>query len=301
MSDITEGDTLTLSRARDAVCTLTVADTQLRIAPHLGASTLSLTHKGRDYLRRAPDGAGDVLQTGNFLLVPFANRIKNGHFVIGTKDIQLKPNLGDHPHTLHGQGWRAAWQVAEISDSRARLVFDHKVGEWPWDYRAEVIYELRDGGLRIYLSVTNLSTCAMPAGLGFHPYFLKTEQTRLKAHVEGVWLSSDDCLPTEWHGGIYRGKDWTNGDVVDAEQLLDHCHTEFNGRFDIFEGEEATLTVKASPDCHWLHIYVPPGEDFFCAEPVNHMPDPFNKPNSGLKCLKTGESAMMWMDMTLHG
>ncbi|MEI9904805.1 MAG: hypothetical protein WDN06_13175 [Asticcacaulis sp.] len=67
------------------------------------------------------------------------------------------------------------------------------------------------------------------------------------------------------------------------------------GRAEIFEGERLTHTLRASPECHWLHIFAPVGGDFFCAEPVNHMPDPFNQPNSGLKCIKTNETAMVWM------
>jgi aldose 1-epimerase len=31
------------------------------------------------------------------------------------------------------------------------------------------------------------------------------------------------------------------------------------------------------------------------------MPDPFNQPNSGLKCLKHDETAMIWMDIAFHG
>ena len=44
---------------------------------------------------------------------------------------------------------------------------------------------------------------------------------------------------------------------------------------------------------------MPQGEDFFCAEPVNHMPDPFNQPNSGMQCLKARETRLVWMDIGL--
>ena len=44
---------------------------------------------------------------------------------------------------------------------------------------------------------------------------------------------------------------------------------------------------------------MPLNETFFCVEPVNHMPDPFNQPNSGLKTLKAGDTSMVWMDIAL--
>ena len=121
---------------------------------------------------------------------------------------------------------------------------------------------------------------------------------RLKAHVDGVWIADDELLPRNWHAGVLF-KNWTRGEALRFDKLIDNCYTGFRGRAEIFEGPRMTHALRASPDCHWLHIYVPQGEDFFCAEPVNHMPDPFNQPNSGMKCLKAGETRMVWMDIGL--
>lgn len=279
---------------------LSVRDTVLELRPDLGGSIARLRHKGRDYLRPTPEAAEDVLQTASFPLVPFCNRLRDGAFSMGSHKVRLKPNLGDHPHTLHGQGWRAAWRVSEQRAERVVLTYHHAADEWPWAYEARQVFEVRDGGVRVWLSVKNLSASAMPAGLGFHPYFNRTPLTRLKTPLDGVWMSDAECLPTELHTGTWR-KDWSGGDFVTDRGLIDHCHTGFTGRADISEGAQALVTLRASPDCHWLHIYVPPGEDYFCAEPVNHMPDPFNHGNSGLRCLKPGAVAMIWMDLTLHG
>ena len=37
----------------------------------------------------------------------------------------------------------------------------------------------------------------MPAGLGWHPYFPRTPETRLTARVGGLWLTDADVLPVE--------------------------------------------------------------------------------------------------------
>ncbi len=278
---------------------LSAGDSALDIDPDLGGAMRRFVHKGIDVMRRTPENAIDALQTTCFPLVPFANRIRNGQFVFEGHKVKMAPNLGDHPHTLHGQGWRARWQVTEHSTNRAVLSYHHAPGEWPWAYEAQLAYELRDAGLRVYLSCRNLSSSRMPAGLGFHPYFNRHDDSRLKATVDGVWISDDQTLPRNWHAGVLK-KDWTHGDALAHEAIIDNAYTGFHGRAEIYDSDRLTHVMRASPDCHWLHIFVPPGEPYFCVEPVNHMPDPFNQPNSGLKILKPGEVAVAWMDIDIH-
>ncbi len=278
---------------------LSVSDTVLDVDPDNGAAIRRFTRAGSDVMRPAPEGVTDALMTANFPLVPWCNRIRNGEFVLEGHRVKMAGNHMGSPHTLHGHGWRAGWRVVEASPSRAVLGYHHVADTWPWDYESTLVYELRADGLRCFLSVKNLSRGAMPAGLGFHPYFNRTRNTRLKANVDGVWISDDQILPRNWHAGVLR-KDWVRGATLDHDKTIDNCYTGFTGKAEIFEGETLTHTLRASSDCHWLHIFAPVSENFFCAEPVNHMPDPFNQPNSGLKCIKTGEQALVWMDIALH-
>jgi aldose 1-epimerase len=279
---------------------LSTADTVLDINPDVAGSICRWTRNGRDVLRPALDGTTDALMTACFPLVPWCNRIRGGAFVFEGHKVKMGPNLGDSPHTLHGHGWRNPWKVVEATAARAVLSYTHAADSWPWDYEAILVYDLRGDGLRCHLSVRNLSSWTMPAGLGFHPYFNRTGATRLKAGFDGVWISDDETLPRNWHAGPLR-KDWTKGDTLNNDITIDNCYTGFKGKADIFEGERLTHTLRASPDCRWLHIFVPLGETYFCAEPVNHMPDPFNQANSGLSILKAGETETVWMDVTLHG
>ncbi len=76
-------------------------------------------------LRAAPVGTSEVLDTGNFALVPFCNRIRDGAFQLRRPRRGLAPNLGDHPHALHGQAWRGgldAW--SRPAKTEAVLAFD---------------------------------------------------------------------------------------------------------------------------------------------------------------------------------
>ena len=53
------------------------------------------------------------------------------------------------------------------------------------------------------------------------------------------------------------------------------------------------LNVASSPNLGHFVVYTPPGKDFFCAEPVSHMPDAINRmdePEHGLIVLHPGET-----------
>jgi aldose 1-epimerase len=70
-----------------------------------------------------------VLSTG-----ALSNRIAHGRFVAQGAPVTLAPNFpgSDHPHTIHGFGWLASWDVAHAGDAHARLTYMHHAGEWPW-------------------------------------------------------------------------------------------------------------------------------------------------------------------------
>ena len=273
------------------------ARARVEILPALGGAVGRFTWDGRDVLRPAPAGVTDVLDTGSFALVPFCNRVRDGRFSFGGREVVLSPNLGDHPHALHGQGWRGVWTVASASETEAVLAFDHPPGEWPWAYRAEQRFVLGDEGLRIALSVTNTGTEPMPAGLGFHPYFPARAGERLRAGVTGVWMIDADCLPTTHVDGAWRS-DWAAGAEVAVTELIDNCYTGWNGVATLSAPGGASTILTASPECRWLHIYSPPGADFVCAEPVANRPDPFHGEDSGIKVLAPGETAAVWMSVS---
>jgi len=271
-------------------------EARLELRPELGGAIGRLAIGGAEILRPTPAAAADVLDTASFPLVPFCNRIPAGRFRFDGRDATLSPNMGRHPHPLHGQGWRAAWRVEQASTSGARLVFDHAPGDWPWRYRAVQDVELSSRSVRVTLSVTNLDETPMPAALGFHPYFPCHADQRLKADVSGVWLADDDQLPIRHHPGPWR-KDWSVGDTVADDELIDHCHTGWAGVAELKSANASTL-VTASPNCRWLHVYAPPRADFFCVEPVGNMPDPFGGPDRGITGLAPGETLAAWMQIT---
>ncbi len=274
----------------------------LELAPQWGGGVSRFTYDGVDVLRpwRGEPANPQALALACFPLAPYANRIARGRFAFGGRHVALEANLDGQPHPLHGHGWLAPWRTLAVTGDSAVLGFDHAGAEWPWPYSATQRFELSETGLRLTLTMTNLAPEPAPAGLGFHPYFPDRGSARLMANLQGVWGIDADYLPTAHHAGRPIA-DWTFGAPVARPDLIDHCHTGWDGRARIdLPDRGLSLTLTASAALGWLHVYSPPGQDFFCVEPVSHRPDAVNAPDpvaQGLRILAPGEAMTVWMSL----
>jgi len=240
----------------------------------LGGAVASLRCGARDILRPSPAGAADPLETACFPLVPYANRIANGRFTFDGVEIRLPLNFGDHPHSLHGVGWQVPWQVSSHTNAEATLALHHEAApNWPWRFRAEQHFQLDAGGLAVRLLLANIGQQAMPAGLGLHPYFPRTSETRLTMATGPMWLGDATMLPTHVVGAGTFG-DWVGGAAL-PNILIDNSFESWEGIATVTTG--AATTRIAATGSRGVHLYAPPGADFLCVEPVTHLPDAFNR------------------------
>lgn len=257
---------------------------ELDLLPTLGGSIGALRHHDQDILRPAPANPTDALQTACFPLVPYVNRIANGRFRFGGRSWRLPLNFGDHPHSLHGVGWQRPWQVTEQGEDRATLALDHPGGDgWPWPFHAEQQFRLSGDGLAARLRLRNMADEPMPAGLGFHPYFPRHADSRLTARVSAAWTADITQLPLDRVAPDHFGN-WAEGDSLSRPALVDNAHDGWAGDARI-EGDGLSIRLSAT-GADGLHLYIPPGADFFCAEPVTHLPDAINR--GGMDSLAPG-------------
>lgn len=275
----------------------------LELLPAVGAAVATLRYEGRDVLRPAPAGTAYPFQTAAFALVPFANRIANGYFRVGEREVRIARNAPDQAHPLHGHGWRRPWQVDSMQRNRVALSYEHAPDDWPWRYAATQVLTLCADSLEVVLTVENRDATPMPAGLGWHPYFHKGKGSRLQAQVAGVWLTDEQLLPVRLAPGTQLA-DWDHGDELGRTELIDHCHSGWSGAAQILLAEERLrLALTASPALRWLHIYSPPRLDFFCVEPVSHMPDAVNRTAppavTGQRLLAQGERMEAWVKLSV--
>lgn len=279
-----------MSEARQAV--LSHDDWTLALRPDIGGAVVSLRHRSCAVLRECPPEPRTALDTACFPLVPYANRIAQGRFRYGGRAWQVALNFSPHPHALHGLGWQAAWDVAERRPDLIVLHHAHGGGRgWPWPYLAEQRIELDGDGVAFALQIENCAGEPMPCGLGFHPAFPLGDDSLLRATLGAVWLTDAECLPTA-RAAADHFVDWQPGARVRDDRLVDNCHEGWSRRLSVTTGR-MRVNLNASPGLDWLHIYIPPGRGYFCAEPVSHMPDAINRAHSepacGLRSLQPGE------------
>lgn len=252
---------------------ITAGDWALEAAPERGGAIVSLTRAGRDVLRPTPEVITDPFDLACFPLVPYANRIADGAFVWDGEAVQLPRNHPAQAHPLHGIGWLVPWAVVAADKTSVTMRLDHGGDAmWPWPFVAEQRLMLSANGLSATLEMVNTGERAMPVSLGFHPYFAAAEQLRFVA--DGVWLADGELLPTT-HAAADALGDWSAGGALSRADLVDHCYTGWRGTATIVRDDgDVVLSAGSAPA---LHVYVPPGEAFFCAEPVTAMPDAVNR------------------------
>jgi aldose 1-epimerase len=274
---------------------------RLEISPQVGGSisAFELIDGGtkKPIMRPSEHPLQRSLDACSFPLVPYVNRIRDGAFRFRGREVRLEPNMAGDPSPLHGQGWLNAWSVDHSDEQRATLAYRHAAGEWPWAYDARQEFTLDEDGLTLVLSCRNQDREPMPCGLGQHPYFLCSPETRIDTQVTSAWTIDDKVLPVDEvpAEGRYDLKD-----RLVCGQRLDNG---FGGW-----GGEATLSDPAWPysvrissaDARFFQLYSPSEGAIFVAEPVTHANAALNEPEErwpelGLRVLEPGEEMSLRM------
>ena len=288
---------------------LTLENKSLRLVldPDVGGSIARFDWLGDGdpvpLLRPATEDASDALDMASFPLVPFSNRIRDGRFDFEGQAVALPPNMGDHPHAIHGFGWQQPWEVSSKSETSISLQFNHRAAVWPWDFWAEQTFQLSETQLSVRLALVNKSDKPMPAGIGFHPYFPRPKGTKLMMPLSQWWRAEQDCLPVE-RADLPEDRCFDPARDVD-EIDLDDCFEADGNYFDVICPDRPGLRVEAGPRLDYRVIFTPENDDFFCAEPVSHANDAFNLAqqgfeNTGARYLAPGESLVGSMRFKLQ-
>lgn len=248
----------------------------LQLAPEIGGAIASFysEHDGEriDWFRPASKRAlteRDVTGMASFPMLPFCGRVRDGQFRAGHQTVQL-PRLPGQRHHLHGIGWQLPWQVTQHSDHQATLLLEVDHDQWPYPFQAEQQLRLADNGLSHTLSVIHLGNEPRPYGIGLHPYFPRTANSRLRADIKGIWQTDDDILPTEPVRSSLADQLKTGFDP--NMQELDHTSYGWDHEVTVGWGKQA-LTLYSHSPADFLAIYTPKNEAFFCLEPCSHVPD----------------------------
>jgi hypothetical protein len=181
--------------AGDVAC-VTLANTHLRldVAPRLGGGVTRFDWRSDGNLVpvfrrcRHVNAQTDANELACYALLPYSNRIGGGCFNVGGRTVEVPCNRAGEALPLHGDGWLAAWQVADTDQHSVRLTLDHSHGK-PYAFRATQIYALDGPTLAMTLEVENVGREMLPFGLGVHPFLVRDADTQLAAAASGLWLA----------------------------------------------------------------------------------------------------------------
>lgn len=248
----------------------------LDLAPQAGGAIARFTlDQSIDLLRPT---TLEVLASGRgndsscYPLVPFSGRIAHGRFVFDDTEFTLKPNWPGQRHPMHGDGWAQPWAVTESDRHAAGIEYVHDARSgWPFRYRARQTFRLDDDALTVGMSIENLESRSVPAGLGLHPFFVRDAETRLSFRTRHAWVTDAEVLPVE-RIAVPPHWDFTEMRLVD-DVTVDSGFENWDGRASVvWPGNGLRLDIEATPTFGDLVVFIPPGRPFFCVEPVSHIP-----------------------------
>jgi aldose 1-epimerase len=139
---------------------VTESGAALRVLEHDGVPLID--GFGEDEI--APGGRGQ-------LLMPWPNRIRDGAYHCGGRELQLPLTEPSLRNASHGLARWAAWSLEEHTDASVTLTYRLMAQTgYPWTLDLRVVYDLSADGLTVTQSATNLAETPAPYASGAHPY-----------------------------------------------------------------------------------------------------------------------------------
>jgi aldose 1-epimerase len=274
---------------------------RLEIAPQIGGSIARfdfVSGDGRTSIFRGADGVpSSSLDAGSFPLVPYCNRIRGGRFSFRGREIIIPRNMEADASPLHGDGWLAPWEVERASSDEAEIVYCHESGDWPWRYEARQMFRLDPDGLSLSLTCRNLSDAPMPCGLGQHPYYPCTGETRLDTEVTHAWTIDEKVLPVEKVPATGR---YDLRDRAVCGQSLDNGFGGWGGTARMQTPGDPFRIEMRSEDVNFFQLYSPASGGIYVAEPISHANAALNEPEEewaelGMRVLEPGEEMLLFV------
>jgi aldose 1-epimerase len=153
-------------------------------------------------------------------------------------------------------------------------------------------FRLGASGLELTLSVTNLSGESMPVGIGWHPYF-PSRGAQIEADTSMIWEMGEDKIPK--HRRAPAGTEQLRKPQNVESLALDTPFETAGGPLHLsWKQDGVALRILTDETLRFLVVYTPSGRNYFCAEPVSHVPDMVNMTlpasETGLVSLASGET-----------
>jgi aldose 1-epimerase len=268
------------------------------IEPALGGCIAGLWLDGVPVLRSTREPLATARQSASYPLVPFSNRIERATLRWQGTSHPLVSNNAPEPHAIHGVGWQRPWTVLDNDDSFAMLAYEHRAdASWPFAFDSSQTLRLRGNALELTLALTNQSGEPAPAGLGWHPFFVKRAGCRIAFAATGRWEMGPDKLPT-----VRRPADGLDADCAALD--VDHCFDGWNG---VATLRDEVLRTRITSNLGRLVVFTSASRDTIAIEPVSHVNNAINLVAAGadaqalgLRTLQPGETLTAQMSIEVE-
>ena len=264
---------------------------KVEIAPHIGGRLKRLYDKRLDreilypmYLKNGH------YQGGSYPLVPYSNRIENGHFMWQDQPIYLPPHSICKPHAIHGVGWISEWETTQINACTYNMTLLHDSNEhWLFDFRADQEISIINSSLKQTMRITNIDEQTQPVGLGFHPFFSAYQCEGIQFDAIHRWVLENGLPKTlvdNQSPSLFSDK---KAITVHYDDLFEGWQPQlFRAYYDRY-----ILEVSATSCCNKAVLFTNDPKHFFCFEPVSHTTNAINRSNHkayGIYYLKPKQS-----------
>lgn len=195
---------------------------EVALALEAGGRIAQIRYDGVDWLVGEQEGGAAAIGWGCYPMVPWAGRIRQGRFAFDGTRYALPRNFGGH--AIHGVGFSRPWHLDSLGVDSAALSLALPEDEyWPFGGHASQVIRVSADSLELRLAV-QAGEKAMPAVLGWHPWFRKPDQLLFSPSAmyprDGEGIAALPCIaptPGPWDDCFINQSDVT---LVSGEQRL---------------------------------------------------------------------------------
>jgi galactose mutarotase-like enzyme len=266
--------------------TLASGANRVVLEPARGGRLASWTVAGEELLLGPPDDADSSIHWGCFVMAPWPGRLANGRFEWRGRPLQLARTHGRH--AIHGLTWNRPWSVEAASATAATLAVELPRDEWPMGGRVRQRVLLTPTGVRLEAQIE--ADEPMPAALGWHPWFLRRGDPRLRVDASSYQLT-EGMVPTGSSASVRGRTDLRAGPAL-GRRRLDIAYLGARSPA-VVTWPDLELSLEFEPAPAPLVVYTP--RDTFCVEPLTAPPNSLALPTpqqleAGVRLLGAGES-----------
>lgn len=229
---------------------------------------------------------GNSSNTASFLMLPWANRIRDGVLRFDGQSWQLKTTSDGTAR--HGDTRNRQWKVIDQSETHITMVIhsrDFDDLNFPFAFSAELTYRLEEDAFIWDVTLTNEDTHDFPAGMGFHPYFQRMSRSMPLLEVPcDQYFELTDAMPTDAPQAILPELDFRNLRPVQDDFTFDHLlanrDTSKPVRI-VYEDWQTELAMTVDDLFQHMILFSAP-DGSFAVEPQSNANDGFNLRENGI-------------------